>query len=61
MNDTEMLNWVQANMVKLHMDLNEHFTMEWINKSGIHCDTKGINLRDCIRGAMAGVHEFTEA
>lgn len=61
MNDTEMLNWVQANMEKLHMDLNEQFTMEWINKSGIHCDTKGVNLRDCIHRAMTGMFEFTEA
>jgi hypothetical protein len=61
MKDSEMLDWVQSNMVNLHMDLNERFTMEWINNSGIHCQTRGVNLRDCIRGAIAGEYELIDA
>lgn len=57
MNDTQMLTWVQEHVTAIRQQIEpndeERWTMEWLDHKGEPHITEGIDLRDCIRGAVA--------
>lgn len=53
MNDTEIINWIQQNVIAIREDFNELIIITWLDKGGIPQFTGGNNLRDCVRGAAS--------
>jgi hypothetical protein len=51
MTDTEIVDWIQRHVTKIHEDIDERMTVVWLGNRGRFCTTEGENLRDCIRKA----------
>jgi len=53
--DTDMLDWLNDHLSAFRYGFSEsECELEWIDHQGYTKIVKGLNLRDCIRGAVAG-------
>ena len=58
MTDSEILDWIEAHLSSIRTTLNGKYpyTICWLHDEKGRVYTDGINLRDCVRGAIAGDH-----
>lgn len=57
MDDSQILDWIENNMQGFRENIRDvadpqRFTMTFIDPDGCTMGVHGINLRDCVRGAV---------
>ena len=63
MDDTQMLNWLHQNMISYRCtfminDVGEDIhELIWLDLNGVNRSTFGVDIRDCIRGAVLGEYK----
>lgn len=57
MTDSEMLDWVQMYGSRLTQAIHEGYELEFFDKHGFIHTVNGLNLRDCIAGAILYLKE----
>lgn len=56
MNDSEIIDWLQSHITFFHEVVphsDRPFNMGWLDDGGVERTTAGVDLRDCVRGAIA--------
>ena len=53
MDDTQILDWLQQHATELRLEPTD-YRLLWIDGWARQHETKGCDLRDCVRGAVAG-------
>ena len=51
MTDTEIIDWMQENVVGIYENLDTSMSVTWLDRKGVPRETSGSNLRDCVRAA----------
>lgn len=56
MNDTQILDWLNANYTTFRDEGSDHqpCVLEYIDPRGWSRQVRGTDLRDCVRGVFAG-------
>ena len=58
MNDSEIIDWLQEHLISFDEAIPGvgrpcRFNMEWLDAEGVDHTTCGVDLRDCVLGAIA--------
>lgn len=52
MNDSQILDWLQTHACEIGRTLDGRYAITWFDNKGREKDVYGINLRDCVLGAV---------